>query len=68
MNTYDEVVRDLEEALRMGHRRQVDLIGAAERAYAFLESAGDELADEQVLGLRMLLAQAETQIGRYFGM
>lgn len=67
-STYEEIVRDLEEALRLGHRRQVELVGSAERAYAYLEEAGQDLSDEQVLTLRVLLAQAETRIGRYFGM
>ena len=68
MSTYDEVLSGLEEALRLGHRRQVELVGATERAYAFLEDSAADLTDQETLALRMALAQAETQIGRYFGM
>ncbi len=68
MSTYDEVLRDLEAALRLGYREQMALVGSAERAYAFLEEQGETLGDQEVLSIRMLLAQAETQIGRYFGM
>lgn len=68
LSTYEQVLQNLEEALRQGHRQQVDLVGAMERTYAFLEENGHELDDQQVLSLRMLLAHAETQIGRYFGM
>lgn len=67
MTTYQEIYDRLSEALAAGFRRQIDLVSATEAAYEALEE-NEELTDEQMLGLRVLLAQAETQLGRYFGM
>jgi hypothetical protein len=58
----------LETALRAGWREQISLVRAVEEAYAFLDAAQDDLGDAEVMTLRILLAQAETQMGRYFGM
>ncbi len=65
---YEDVRMALEAALRAGHREQIELVGAVDATYEFLEAGGDELSDDQVVTLRILLAQAETQLGRYFGM
>jgi hypothetical protein len=65
---FDEVRSALEAALRSGHREQIALVGATEAAYALLDEGDDELGEAEALTLRILLAQAETQLGRYFGM
>ncbi len=65
--SYDEVYDGLKQALASGYKRQIALVGATEAAYELLEIAED-LTDDQVVGLRVLLSQAETQLGRYFGM
>lgn len=58
----------LAEAIRRGPHEQQELVRVTEGAYAFLEEREADLRDDQILGLRILLAQAETLIGRYFGM
>ena len=67
MATYQEIYNALQAALSAGFRQQIALVGATESAYELLE-VNEDLTDEQILGLRVLLAQAETQLGRYFGM
>ncbi|MBM3266300.1 MAG: hypothetical protein FJZ01_01515 [Candidatus Sericytochromatia bacterium] len=68
MVNFEEVRKALEEALRAGYREQIDLVGAVDATYEFLEACAEDLSDDQVLTLRVMLAQAETQLGRYFGM
>jgi hypothetical protein len=65
---YGEVYAILAEALRTGYRQQIELVQAVESSYSFLEEQEEDLNSEQVLSLRMLLSQAETLLGRYFGM
>ncbi len=65
--SYDEVYEGLKQALAAGYKRQIALVAATEAAYELLEIAAD-LTDAQALSLRVLLSQAETQLGRYFGM
>ena len=67
MATYQEIYNSLQMALSAGFRQQIELVRATEAAYELIEESED-LTDEQMLGLRVLLAQAETQLGRYFGM
>ena len=64
--TFDIVYASLSEAIKLGPHQQIALVKAVDEAYALLETA--ELADEQVLALRVLIAHAEGLIGRYFGM
>ncbi|MBU6430295.1 MAG: hypothetical protein KGR26_14870, partial [Cyanobacteria bacterium REEB65] len=59
---FQTVYEGLAAALAAGYRRQIDLVAATEAAYELLEQ-DDQLTDDQVLGLRVLLAQAETQLG-----
>lgn len=66
--SYQDMYEALLEAIQQGPHRQQELVRATEEAYAYLEELGAELEGEQVLGIRILLAQAETLIGRYFGM
>ncbi|MBM3275636.1 MAG: hypothetical protein FJZ00_10815 [Candidatus Sericytochromatia bacterium] len=65
---YEDVRAALEAALRSGYREQIALVDATEAAYALLDEGDDELGEAEILTLRVLLAQAETQLGRYFGM
>lgn len=64
--TFEAVYAGLNEAIRQGPHRQIELLKAVDEAYALLEV--EELTDEQVLSLRLLLSHAEGLIGRYFGM
>lgn len=67
MDDFDGIYDELREALLVGHERQIALVAVAERAYEYLE-ANPDLGDDQVVGLRMLLSEAENRMGRYFGM
>lgn len=66
--TSEMMYQALNDAIRNGPHEQQELVRITEEAYAFLEETGEGLEGEAVLGLRILLAQAETLIGRYFGM
>lgn len=66
MSFYETTYQALAEAIRLGPHQQIALVQAVDQAYAALEDEG--LTDEQVLGLRVLIAHAEGLIGRYFGM
>jgi hypothetical protein len=65
--TFDEVVAELTEAIRVGYREQQELVRVTDLAFDYLAEHDATLANEQVMELRILLAQAETMIGRYFG-
>lgn len=66
--TYREMYDALLEAINQGPHEQQQLVQRTDEAFAYLEAHDERLSAEEVLGLRVLLAQAETLIGRYFGM
>lgn len=66
MIAYQHTYHALAEAIRQGPQRQIALVKAVDEAYALMHA--EDLTDEQVLGLKVLIAHAETMIGRYFGM
>lgn len=68
MSAYTETYQRLLQAIQQGYHQQIDLVATMEEAYAFLEEDEAFLSDEEVLSLRILLKQAETMAGRYFGM
>jgi hypothetical protein len=62
--TYDHLLL----ALHHAPGAQLELLAATDAAFAFMNEADESLSDEEVLGLRVLLGQAQTILGRYFGM
>lgn len=66
--THHELYAVLLEAIRQGPVEQQELVRITDEAYAFLEAQEDILGEEEILGLRVLIAQAESLIIRYFGM
>ena len=65
---YQTVYGALLDALKVSHDEQLALLAATDAAYAFLEAETPVLSDSQYLGLKVLLGEAETRLGRYFGM
>lgn len=63
-----EMYDALLEAIEQGHYEQQQLVQRTDEAFAYIEAHDERMEAEDVLGLRVLLAQAETLIGRYFGM
>ena len=55
-------------ALEVSHAEQQALLQATDEAYAFLDAANESLTDEQYLAIKVMLGEAETRLGRYFGM
>lgn len=66
--TYPEIYAELLDAINQGPHEQQRLVQMTDTAYAFLEELDQDLEHDQVLGLRVLIAQAESLIVRYFGM
>lgn len=66
MIAFTQTYQTLNDAIRLGPHRQIDLVKAVDEAYALMEA--EDLTDEQVLSLKVLIAHAENLIGRYFGM
>ncbi|MNY38971.1 hypothetical protein D3C86_1736310 [compost metagenome] len=63
-----EMYDALLDAIEQGPFEQQQLVQRTDEAFAFIEAHDERMSAEDVLGLRVLLAQAETLIGRYFGM
>ena len=55
-------------ALEVSHAEQQALLQATDEAYVFLDEANESLTDEQYLAIKVVLGEAETRLGRYFGM
>lgn len=55
-------------AIEQGFHEQQKLVQITDETFAYIAEYEDTLPEEDILGLRILLAQAETMIGRYFGM
>lgn len=66
--SYQAIYDRLMSALKKGPYEQIALVQTMEEVYAFLEESDPLLSDEQILSLRILLKQGETQVGRYYGM
>lgn len=66
--SYHDLYAAMLEAIRQGPVEQQQLVRITDEAYAFLESREDTLGEGEILGLRVLIAQAESLIIRYFGM
>lgn len=62
---YETLRKALEDA---PYAAQLDLVRITDDTYAFLEAHNESLSDEEYLGLRLLLSQAEGLLTRYFGM
>lgn len=67
-SAYAAVRSALAAAIQSGPRAQAELVRITDETFLFMEHQQDVLQDEQLLELRILLAQAQTMIGRYFGM
>jgi len=65
--SYQEVYEGLVAALQETHYDQIALLQAAQRAYELLDASGHSLSEDEYLGLRMILSQAEREISFYFG-
>lgn len=65
--SYQTMYDGLLEAIRTGYHEQQRLVQVTDATFAYLNEEEDRLSEDEVLGLRILLAQAETLIGRYFG-
>lgn len=57
----------LKQAIAVAPGEQLALVQATDEAFEFLEVRGAQFTDEEVLELKLLLAHAQTLIGRYFG-
>lgn len=66
--SYQDVYDRLLQAIEQGHHEQQMLVQVTDSTFAYISEYEDTMPEDQVLGLRILLAQAETLIGRYFGM
>lgn len=66
--SYQAVYERLLLAINQGYHEQQKLVEVTDSTFAYLNEYEDTMAEEEILGLRVLLAQAETLIGRYFGM
>lgn len=66
--TYQEIYAAMLEAIQRGPDEQQELVRLTDETYAFLEIQEDKLSEAEILSLRMLTAQAESMIVRYFGM
>lgn len=65
---YARIYERLRLAIEEAPTAQLALREATDVAYAFMEEAGEDLSDEEYLGIRMLLSHAEGLLTRYFGM
>lgn len=66
--TYQQQYDCLLEAIRRGPVEQQELVRMTDMAYAFLDEFEEGVTEEEVLGLRVLIAHAESLLIRYFGM
>lgn len=66
--SYQDVYDQLLQAIEEGYHEQQRLVQVTDSAFAYISEYEDTMPEDEVLGLRILLAQAETLIGRYFGM
>lgn len=65
---FEAALARLTAALRDAPHAQIALLEATDRLYAALEEGDEWLSDDQVLSGRLLIAQAEAILTRYFGM
>lgn len=65
---FPTVYQTLLEALQKAPYEQLELLAVVDATYAFLEESGEALSDEDWVSAKVLLGQAETILGRYFGM
>lgn len=66
--SYQAVYERLLLAINQGYHEQQRLVEVTDQTFAYLSEYEETMQEDEVLGLRVLLAQAETLIGRYFGM
>ncbi len=66
--SYQNVYDRLLQAINQGYHEQQKLVEVTDSTFAYLTEYEETMAEDQILSLRILLAEAETQIGRYFGM
>jgi hypothetical protein len=65
---FPAIYQALLKALQNAPYEQLELLQQTDITYAFIEEAGDDLSDEDLLSAKILLGEAETILGRYFGM
>ncbi|MFN3429455.1 MAG: hypothetical protein ACK46X_05850 [Candidatus Sericytochromatia bacterium] len=65
---FPQVYQTLLKALQNAPYEQLELLATTDATYAYLSEVGEELSDEDFLSARILLGEAETILGRYFGM
>ncbi|HEY9856747.1 MAG TPA: hypothetical protein V6D05_13470 [Stenomitos sp.] len=66
--SYQAVYDRLLLAINQGPHEQQKLVEVTDSTFAYLNEYEDTMPEDEILGLRILLAQAQTLIGRYFGM
>lgn len=66
--SYQTVYDRLLLAINQGYHEQQKLVEVTDSTFAYLNEYEETMPEDQIMGLRVLLAQAETLIGRYFGM
>ena len=65
---FPTIYQTLLKALQNAPYEQLELLATVDATYAFLDEAGEDLSDEDWLSAKVLLGEAETILGRYFGM
>ena len=65
---YQRIYTDLANALKEGYHEQLALLRTTDATFAFIEEFEPQLSDDELLGLKVLLGQAEAILTRYFGM
>jgi hypothetical protein len=65
---FPTIYQTLLEALQKAPYEQLELLAVVDATFAFLDEHGETLSDDDWLSAKVLLGQAETILGRYFGM
>jgi hemerythrin-like domain-containing protein len=60
-------IEDLSLAIKNGPFEQQALLKEVDLTYAYIDLEEEHINDEDLLTLKILLAQAETLLSRYFG-
>ncbi len=66
--TPEDLNAHLDAAIASAPTAQQALVAAVDMGYALLDEEGERWSNDQITGLRMRLAHAESLIIRYFGM